>query len=72
MATPKNGGIDIFAGGRPGAVPTHVVTPHAPAAPGTSFTLPQLRQNMGPSVATVDPFAWVGRARKAIGKRLIG
>jgi hypothetical protein len=68
----NTGGIEIFAGGRPGAVPTHVVTPHAAAAPGTTYALPGLTRNMGPTVATVDPFAFIGRARKALGRKLTG
>ena len=64
----SSGGIDIAHSSRPGGVPTHVVT--APAAATGAGNMTRLAVYAKP--ATWDPFAGLGRARKALGKRLSG
>jgi hypothetical protein len=62
----SNVGIDIAHASRPGGVPTHVTSAPA-AAPGAGEAA---RLAVYAKPATVDPFGWVGRARKTLGQRL--
>jgi hypothetical protein len=64
----SNVGIDIAQASRPGGVPTHVTsTPAATPGAGDGNRLAVYAKP-----ATVDPFGWIGRARKTLGKRLSG
>ncbi len=67
--------IDINSGGnvRPGGIPVHVVTPLArptiAGAPG-SVGLGAIVAKATHGVRTFDPFAVVGRARRALGRTI--
>jgi hypothetical protein len=65
-------GIDISTGGnRIGGVPTHVTT-RPVAAPGRATPAPAVLAGITHRTTTLDPFAFIGRARRALGKRLSG